>query len=173
MDLSLEPVDLKAVVGDVLSVVGPKAREKNIKVSSLLPGALPPLLADASRLEQVLMNLVTNAVKFTPEFGSVTIEGRPLSTGFVEVRVSDTGIGIRPEDFDRIFERFSQIDNTSTRAQGGTGLGLAITRDLIHLHGGTITVQSQAGKGSVFVFTIPHILGPHGTGLTHTQAKEA
>ncbi len=173
MDLSLEPVDLKAVVGDVLSVVGPKAREKNIEVSSLLPGALPPLLADASRLEQVLMNLVTNAVKFTPEFGSVTIEGRPLSTGFVEVRVSDTGIGIRAEDFDRIFERFSQIDNTSTRSQGGTGLGLAITRDLIHLHGGTITVQSQAGKGSVFVFTIPHILGPHGTGLTHTQAKEA
>lgn len=172
MDLSLEPVDLKAVVGDVLSVVGPKAREKNIEVSSLLPGALPPLLADASRLEQVLMNLVTNAVKFTPEFGSVTIEGRPLSTGFVEVRVSDTGIGIRAEDFDRIFERFSQIDNTSTRSQGGTGLGLAITRDLIHLHGGTITVQSQAGKGSVFVFTIPHILGPHGTGPTHTQAKE-
>ncbi|OPZ79037.1 MAG: Non-motile and phage-resistance protein [Actinobacteria bacterium ADurb.Bin444] len=171
MDLSLEPVDLKAVVGDVLSVVGPKAREKNIKVSSLLPGALPPLLADASRLEQVLMNLVTNAVKFTPEFGSVTIEGRPLSTGFVEVRVSDTGIGIRAEDFDRIFERFSQIDNTSTRAQGGTGLGLAITRDLIHLHGGTITVQSQAGKGSVFVFTIPHILGPHGTGPTHTQQR--
>ena len=122
MDLSLEPVDLKAVVGDVLSVVGPKAREKNIEVSSLLPGALPPLLADASRLEQVLMNLVTNAVKFTPEFGSVTIEGRPLSTGFVEVRVSDTGIGIRAEDFDRIFERFSQIDNTSTRSQGGTGL---------------------------------------------------
>ncbi len=171
MDLSLEPVDLKAVVGDVLSVVGPKAREKNIKVSSLLPGALPPLLADASRLEQVLMNLVTNAVKFTPEFGSVTIEGRPLSTGFVEVRVSDTGIGIRAEDFDRIFERFSQIDNTSTRSQGGTGLGLAITRDLIHLHGGTITVQSQAGKGSVFVFTIPHILGPHGTGPTHTQQR--
>ncbi len=171
MDLSLEPVDLKAVVGDVLSVVGPKAREKNIEVSSLLPGALPPLLADASRLEQVLMNLVTNAVKFTPEFGSVTIEGRPLSTGFVEVRVSDTGIGIRAEDFDRIFERFSQIDNTSTRSQGGTGLGLAITRDLIHLHGGTITVQSQAGKGSVFVFTIPHILGPHGTGPTHTQQR--
>ncbi len=84
----------------MLSVVGPKAREKNIEVSSLLPEALPPLLADASRLEQVLMNLVTNTQSDAPEFGSVTIEGRPLSTGFVEVRVSDTrnhqSRGLRP-----------------------------------------------------------------------------
>jgi len=171
MDLSLEPVELKRVVAEVLSVVGPKAQEKGIRLSSFIPAGLPPLLADASKAEQILVNLVSNAVKFTPELGSVTIEGRPLPTGFVEIRVADTGIGIAREDFARIFERFSQVDNTSTRSQGGTGLGLAITRDLIELHGGTITVQSQVGKGSVFIFTIPQALTSRSPGPSEHEGR--
>lgn len=171
MDLSLEPVDLRSVVGTAINLIGPKARERGIKVSSFIPGNLPPLLADPSRLEQIIVNLLSNAVKFTPELGSVTIEGRPLPTGFVEVRVSDTGIGIAPENLGRIFERFSQVDNTSTRSQGGTGLGLAITRDLIELHGGTITVQSQLGKGSVFIFTIPQALAARDAGAPERKGR--
>lgn len=158
MDLALEPVELRRVVAEVLNVMGPRAQEKRIRMSSFIPTPLPPLLADASKIEQILVNLVSNAVKFTPELGSITIEGRPLPTGVVEVRIKDTGIGIAPEDLARVFERFSQMDNTSTRSQGGTGLGLAITKDLIELHGGTITVQSQVGQGSVFIFTIPQAL---------------
>ena len=89
----------------------------------------------------------------------MSIEARPKE-GFIEVRVVDTGVGIAPEHLERIFERFTQIDNTSTRSQGGTGLGLAITKDLIELHGGIIRVHSQFGKGSSFVFTIPQAISP-------------
>lgn len=158
MDLSLEPVELLDTVTASLNLVEPRAREKRIRLSTFVPPQLPPLLADRAKLEQILTNLLANAVKFTPDLGSVSVEGRPLPTGFVEVRVTDTGIGIAPENFSRIFERFSQVDNTSTRSQGGTGLGLAITRNLIELHGGSITVQSQLGKGSTFIFTLPQAL---------------
>ncbi|HZK49312.1 MAG TPA: ATP-binding protein, partial [Thermoleophilia bacterium] len=97
----------------------------------------------------------SNAIKYTPETGRISVEARPTPDGLVEIRVSDTGVGIAAEDLKRVFERFSQIDNSSTRSQGGTGLGLAITRDLIELHQGSIAVQSQPGKGSQFMFTIP------------------
>jgi signal transduction histidine kinase len=157
LELYLEPVELGAVITSVISTIKPRAREKMIEVSTFLPTDLPPLRADASKLGQIMLNLLTNAIKYTPERGSVSIEARPKE-GFVEVRVVDTGVGIAPEHLERIFERFTQIDNSSTRSQGGTGLGLAITKDLIELHGGVIRVQSQFGKGSSFVFTIPQAI---------------
>lgn len=155
LELNLEPVDLRATLVSVLSVVKPRARDKNLQISTFLPADLPPLWADSAKLGQVLLNLLTNAIKYTPETGRVGIEARPSVDGMVEIRVNDTGIGISAEDLDLIFERFTQIDSSSTRSQGGTGLGLAITRDLIHLHGGTIKVQSQPGRGSSFIFTLP------------------
>ncbi|MHB9149019.1 MAG: sensor histidine kinase [Thermoleophilia bacterium] len=155
LELNLESVQLGSALVSVLSVVKPRARDKNLQITTYLPNGLPALWADSAKLNQVLLNLLTNAIKFTPETGRIGVEARSTDDGFVQIRVSDTGIGIPPEDLDRIFERFTQIDTSSTRSRGGTGLGLAITRDLIELHQGSITVQSQPGVGSQFIFTIP------------------
>jgi len=155
LELNLEPVELRSVLISVISVVKPRARDKKIQITTFLPTDLPTLHADPAKLGQILLNLLTNAIKYTHETGKVGIEARALPAGIVEIRVTDTGIGISQEDISRVFERFTQIDSSSTRNQGGTGLGLAITRDLIELHGGTIKVQSQLGKGTSFTFTIP------------------
>jgi signal transduction histidine kinase len=159
LELNLEPVELRSVLIAVISVAKPRARDKKIQISTFLPTDLPTLLADPAKLGQILLNLLTNAIKYTHEMGKVGIEARALPAGVVEIRVTDTGIGIAREDIPRVFERFTQIDSSSTRNQGGTGLGLAITRDLIELHGGTIKVQSQLGKGTSFTFTIPMASG--------------
>lgn len=159
LELNLEPVELRSVLISVISVAKPRARDKKIQISTFLPTDLPTLHADPAKLGQILLNLLTNAIKYTHETGKVGIEARALPAGVVEIRVTDTGIGISHEDMSRVFERFTQIDSSSTRNQGGTGLGLAITRDLIELHGGTIKVQSQIGKGTSFTFTIPMAAG--------------
>jgi signal transduction histidine kinase len=159
LELNVEPVHLRGVLVSVLSVVKPRANEKGLKITTFLPKDLPPLHADAAKLGQILMNLITNAIKYTPDKGRVSIEAR-VRGGEVEIRVTDSGIGISPEDQERIFERFTQVDSSATRSQGGTGLGLAITKDLIELHRGTITVQSELGQGSSFVFSIPKADAP-------------
>ncbi len=158
MDLRLAPVDLSTAVAASLAVVEPQARERRIRLCTTVPSTLPPVLADPARLEQILVNLLSNAIKFSPEHAPVGIEGRSLTPGWVEVLVTDKGQGIAEEDAGRIFERFSQLDSDSTRRHGGTGLGLAITRDLVELHGGSITVRSQPRAGSTFAFTIPQAL---------------
>jgi len=158
LELRHESVDLRAALLGVLPVLKPRAAEKHIKVSTFLPTDLPEVHADPGKLNQVLLNLLTNAVKYTPDNGSVSVEAR-RSDGMVEVWVTDTGIGIAREDQERIFQRFTQIDSSTTRAQGGTGLGLAIARELVELHGGHIRVQSQIGVGSSFVFTVPIHIG--------------
>jgi len=155
LELNLEPVELRSVLISVISVAKPRARDKKIQISTFLPTDLPTLRADPNKLAQILLNLLTNAIKYTHEMGKVGIEARALPTGVVEIRVTDTGIGIAREDIPRVFERFTQIDSSSTRNQGGTGLGLTITKDLIELHGGAIKVQSQLGKGTSFTFTMP------------------
>ncbi len=155
LELNLEPVELRSVLISVISVAKPRARDKKIQISTFLPTDLPTLRADPAKLAQILLNLLTNAIKYTHEMGKVGIEARALPTGVVEIRVTDTGIGIAREDIPRVFERFTQIDSSSTRNQGGTGLGLTITKDLIELHGGAIKVQSQLGKGTSFTFTMP------------------
>ncbi|GAB4254782.1 MAG: hypothetical protein Kow00129_15740 [Thermoleophilia bacterium] len=154
LELNVEPINLQQALRGVLSTVTPKAKEKNIQLQVFLPNGLPPLGADSAKLGQILLNLLSNAIKYTPENGRVMVEARPKGE-FVEIRVVDTGVGIEEADLERIFDRFTQVDSSSTRNQGGTGLGLAITRDLIELHGGTIRVQSTPGKGSSFIFTIP------------------
>jgi signal transduction histidine kinase len=110
--------------------------------------------ADPGKLNQILLNLITNGVKYTHENGTVSVEARPAGE-LVEIWITDTGIGIAREDQDKVFQRFTQIDSSATRSQGGTGLGLAIVRELVGLHGGTIRVQSKLGKGSSFIFTMP------------------
>jgi signal transduction histidine kinase len=154
LELNHETVDLRAALLAVLPVIKPRAQDKRIRISTFLPTDLPPVWADPGKLNQILLNLLTNGVKYTHENGSVSVEARPQGD-FVEIWVTDTGIGISKEDQERVFQRFTQVDSSATRSQGGTGLGLAITRELVELHGGAIRVQSKLGKGSSFIFTMP------------------
>jgi signal transduction histidine kinase len=154
LELNREAVDLRAALLGVLPVVKPRAQDKRIRISTFLPTDLPLVWADPGKLNQILLNLITNGIKYTHENGSVSVEARTVDE-LVEIWVNDTGIGIAREDQDKVFQRFTQIDSSATRSQGGTGLGLAIVRELVELHGGTIRLQSKLGKGSSFIFTMP------------------
>ena len=116
------------------------------------------LSLDPSRIEQVLTNLIGNAVKFTPQDGSITVEAKLADGGGdVEVSVTDTGVGIAKEDLSKLFQKFQQLQTGAWRAgeAKGTGLGLAITKEIVELHGGRIWVESEKGKGSRFAFSLP------------------
>jgi two-component system phosphate regulon sensor histidine kinase PhoR len=115
---------------------------------------LPPILGDEERLGQVFSNLLDNAVKYTPENGTITISAT-AGEKFVEAGVADTGIGIPPQDLSRIFERFYRVDKARSRELGGTGLGLAIVKHLVEGHGGTVSVESPPGKGATFFVKLP------------------
>jgi two-component system phosphate regulon sensor histidine kinase PhoR len=129
-----------------------QAERKGLVLGLECPETLPAVLADSTRVQQVLVNLLHNAIKFTPTGGQVTV-GAVSHDGSVQFMVSDTGIGIAAEDLPRIFERFYKVDRS--RATSGTGLGLAIARHLVEAHGGHIWAESEPGKGSTFYFTIP------------------
>jgi signal transduction histidine kinase len=153
--LTLSPADysLRELVLDVASATEALAAEKRLALEGDVPPDLPRGRGDERRITQVLMNLVSNAIKFT-ERGSVRIRASVEDGSFV-VAVTDTGVGIAPEDQARIFEEFQQVDTSSTRKKGGTGLGLAIARRIVELHGGRIWVESIPGQGSTFAFTLP------------------
>jgi PAS domain S-box-containing protein len=153
MVLTVETVSVVDVVAQVLSTMEPIAAKKGVRTSAdVADGA--QLQADAGKLKQMLLNLVSNAVKFTPEGGSVTISARQVSD-VIEISVADTGIGIAEADLNRLFKDFQQLDAGPGRRQEGTGLGLALTKRLAELHGGEIRVASEPGKGSVFTLRLP------------------
>ncbi|MDH4099396.1 MAG: ATP-binding protein [Nitrospirota bacterium] len=131
-----------------------QAHQKQIAITSTVEG-VDQVTADLTRLKQILFNLVSNAVKFTPEHGKITISARPVGA-FVEIAVSDTGIGIRKEDQHLIFQEFRQLDASFTRKYEGTGLGLALTKKLVELHGGKIWVESEESQGSTFFIMLPN-----------------
>jgi two-component system phosphate regulon sensor histidine kinase PhoR len=116
-------------------------------------GSVSRVIADQGRLEQVVVNLLENAIKYTPDGGSIRLFTED-DGDFVKVSVADTGIGIPFKDLPRIFERFYRVDEARTRDQGGTGLGLAIVKHIVQLHGGNVSVTSESGQGSIFSFTI-------------------
>ena len=153
-----EPFLLKSVIDDCLEIMGPLARTKGLTIrSSIEEGTIPTLTGDEHRTRQVLLNLLSNAIKFTTVGRvEVTLSTRRLDDGRVEARfsVSDTGPGIAPEDLDRLFVAFQQVDGSSSRQHGGAGLGLAISKRLTELLGGTIAVETAPGRGSIFRFTI-------------------
>jgi two-component system phosphate regulon sensor histidine kinase PhoR len=153
--LDLNPLDAAGTMAKTCMLLGENARRKRISLVSDIPQGLPRVVADQGRLEQVLMNLLDNAIKYTPEQGTVTLSAqRDEGSGMVRFSVADTGIGIPFKDMPRIFERFYRVDEARSREQGGTGLGLAIVKHIIQLHGGEVTVASESGKGSVFSFTL-------------------
>nr|MCU0474990.1 ATP-binding protein [Anaerolineae bacterium] len=153
MQLDLQTLDARDVAIEVVKMGMVLKKERPIDVILDAPAKVPAVRADPFRLRQILLNLVSNAVKFT-EAGRVTVALEPVEDG-LHVSVSDTGVGIAPDHLDLIFERFSQVDGSSTRRAGGTGLGLTITRQLVQLHGGLIAVESSLGQGSRFSFVLP------------------
>ena len=122
--------------------------------SATEPG-LPPVAVDLQRGLQILQNLLTNALRHTPEGGRVVVGARRAERGMVAISVEDSGSGIAPDDLPHIFERFYRADSSRARATGGSGLGLTITRRLVEAHGGAIGVESALGQGSRFTFTLP------------------
>ena len=153
MELKFERVSLDSVIADSIESVKQAASEEGIKLNVELPESLSSVKGDREKLTQVVINLLNNAIKFTPRSGEIRIKARELN-GQVEVKVSDTGIGIPPEDLDSVFDKFYQVDSTLTREAGGTGLGLAICKGIIEAHNGHIMAESELGKGSTFVFTL-------------------
>jgi signal transduction histidine kinase len=147
-------VDLTQVMRDAVATMLPHARKKNLTLASE-PAALPRVQCDREKIRQCLINLVANAVKFTPSGGSVTVKAAVLSSELVGLSVVDTGIGIAPENIDRVFDVFYQVDNSSTREFGGAGLGLAIVKSFVEAHGGEVRVQSALGAGSTFTVVLP------------------
>ncbi len=153
LTLSTEPVDIRTITENVLNLLRPLIGKKEIWLVNSIPGDMPAVTADPNRMQQILLNLIGNAVKFTFS-GKIEISAR-ADQRFAEITISDTGIGIPEDKFDIIFESFEQADGSTAREYGGTGLGLAITKTLVELHGGTIRVESEPGKGSRFTFTCP------------------
>lgn len=160
MELSFEKVDIATLVTSVLSTAKGLVKEKPIRLESMVEPGLPLVKADPTRIRQVVLNLLQNAAKFTDE-GTIIVKAirqfRTNGVAEVMVSVTDSGVGISPEDQKKLFQPFSQVDASPTRKAGGTGLGLSITRNLIELHGGHIDVISDVGKGSTFYFTLPTI----------------
>ncbi len=154
LELQLKPVDLRAITNVILTLSQPLIADKELQLINTVPAELPPAEADENRLQQILHNLIGNAIKFTPE-GTIVVSADTLSPSHLAITISDTGIGIPEDKFSRIFESFEQAEGSTARTYGGTGLGLAITKQLVELHGGQISVKSQLGIGSDFTFTLP------------------
>lgn len=153
LQLELTQIHLDRAASHAAGLLEQKAARKEITIDTSELTNAPPVLADPGRLEQVLINLMDNALKYTPPGGSVTV-AFDEADGMVRVAVHDTGIGIPSKDLPRIFERFYRVDAARSRDEGGTGLGLSIVKHIIQLHGGSITVESEHGKGTTFRFTL-------------------
>jgi signal transduction histidine kinase len=176
MHVSIHDTRIEPILADVVSTMTPAALKKGVRLELRLDREeeLPGLRADSERLRQVLVNLVDNAIKFTPSGGEVTLRADVASIDDagsevfqdglsvlaptqlpVEIRVADTGIGIPPAERKRVFDAFYQVDSSSTREHGGAGLGLAIVKRLVDAHAGSVRIEDGAHRGTVFVVSLP------------------
>jgi signal transduction histidine kinase len=150
------------LIRNTVSSLTPIFKNKKLNLDVQIPEGLSLVLMDAPKINQVLTNLLSNAIKFTPSGGDIQVRVIPdvlqsggRGGGFVQVDISDTGIGLAPEQREKIFEKFYQVDHSPTREYDGTGLGLPIAKKIVELHGGKIWVSKRKGKGSTLSFTIP------------------
>ncbi len=150
-----EPIDYRKIVADTLRLLRAAADEKQISMDAGLPESMPPVCGDAEKVGQVLTNLVSNAIKYTPPGGWIKVRLEVSAQSTVTTCVQDSGIGIAPDDQKKLFQKFFRADNSSTREAGGTGLGLVIAKTTVELLGGTIWVESETNRGSRFYFTLP------------------
>jgi signal transduction histidine kinase len=154
MKLYKEDVLLVETYAEIIATLQHIASRKEIKLDVSPWPENEYAYADRAKLKQILYNLVGNAIKFTNEGGSVII-GTRNDGKFIHISVSDTGIGIAPDGLERLFKPFTQLESFESRTYEGTGLGLALSKELVELHGGKITAESEPGKGSTFIFTLP------------------
>ena len=177
MELELSEFDVGETIRSCLLLFKGKTMRHSIKLSEDIPANIGSITADERKIKQVILNLFGNAFKFTPDRGSVNVQARRVSNvgairrvaheegrgsasplqerDFVEISVFDTGIGIAPEDMEKLFQPFQQLESTLTKKNEGTGLGLKLCKDFVELHGGRIWAESELGKGSRFIFVIP------------------
>jgi two-component system phosphate regulon sensor histidine kinase PhoR len=153
--LQRQALRVAEVVDSVLAILRARAEASGVALQSAVPADTPPVLADHDRLAQVLMNLVDNAVKYTPAGGVVTVGAGARGDGRIEIVVEDTGIGIPPADLPRVTERFYRVDRARSRERRGTGLGLAIVKHLVIAHDGTLTIESEPGRGTTVRVALP------------------
>jgi len=161
-----EPVSIRQVINDVATQLYPKIQSRKQTLTLEVPDSLPRVKADKQYLEQIILTLIANASKFTPEEGQITVSAQQQSRGLV-VRVSDTGAGIPPEEQERVFQPYYQVSRDGSnqtahfkkgRSHVDSGLGLAIARFLVELHGGKIWLESKTGEGSSFFFSLPKVV---------------
>ncbi|HEX3855694.1 MAG TPA: MASE1 domain-containing protein [Verrucomicrobiae bacterium] len=161
VELMRNTFNVAKALSEVQTIVKTLANKKHIHLESKIATDSPELFADEAKFKQVMYNLLSNAIKFTPDDGKVfvtaTVQNANAGDSFLQIAVTDTGIGIKPNDQERVFKEFEQVDSSYGRQQQGTGLGLALTKRLVEMHGGNIRVESEGveGKGSTFTFSIP------------------
>ena len=154
MELELASFNVPMAIDNALTLIRERAARHGLTVDHALELSVAEIEADERKFKQVMLNLLSNAVKFTPEGGKITVAARSVD-GMVEVSVTDTGIGIAPQDCEAVFEEFRQVGTHAEGKAQGTGLGLALTKRFIELHGGRIWLTSTLGQGSTFSFTLP------------------
>ena len=156
--LVLSPLEISGLIGSVTKHLKPQFSEKKVSLELEISDSLPPVNADQDRLSQVLINLLGNALQYTPEEGKVSLSVHRDEDSII-IRITDTGIGIPPEHLPHLFTRFYRVDKSRSRAGGGSGIGLTIAKSIVESHGGRIWVESGGpGKGSTFTFTLPVVL---------------
>jgi len=157
IDMKIEELDPRALIEFILSSLKPQADGKSAQLKIEIGKKLPSVYGDREKVEQILTNLVGNAIKFTPEGGEISVSAQPSPRGGNKLAISvrDSGIGISEDQQEKIFEKFHQVEGSLHRSVSGTGLGLAITKGLVEAHHGEIWVESEIGKGSTFTFTLP------------------
>ena len=155
LTLKREQFDLAEVIEELRTLLEPLATRRSIGLYFEIEDDLATVVADRLRFKQIVQNLISNAIKFTPSGGNVVCIFSAPSMELMRIEVVDTGIGIAAEDHGLIFERFRQVDSSTTREEEGTGLGLTLTREFVELHGGTISVTSDLGKGATFTVILP------------------
>jgi signal transduction histidine kinase len=153
MELEVTDFHLPTAIDNALTLVRERADRQGIRLSGTVEKSVGTICADERKIKQVLLNLLSNALKFTPEGGRIDV-GATVHEGLVEVSVADTGVGIAPDEQEKVFEEFQQVGTAAKKAEG-TGLGLTLCRKFVELHGGQIWAMSQPGHGSTFMFTLP------------------
>jgi signal transduction histidine kinase len=170
--LHLAPTDLHQEFSEAVRMLQPEFQRKEMRLTYAIAESLPLIEADGKRLGQVVINLLSNALKYTYPRGEITISAFQRTDDEIEVQVADTGVGISPEQQQRLFVPFYRADNPLSDQAGGTGLGLSIAKSFVELHGGTIWVRSTIGVGSVFAFTLPIKRPPARTTILSNTLEE-